>query len=103
MVHPSPSQATISSPSISNHLLNFKRGTKRDINAYPVLKDEKYFESFKWSVEVTAQAHDCEEILQHDFIPKSDADHNELFQLKQVFAYRLFNHCLLSDMGKTLV
>ena len=53
-LYPSPSQATITSPSISTHLLNIKRGIKSDITGYPVLKDEKYFESFRRSVQVTA-------------------------------------------------
>ena len=44
VVHPSPSQATSTSPSISTHLLNLKRGIKREINAYPVLKDKKLTE-----------------------------------------------------------
>ena len=51
-----------STPSCSTQLLNFKRGIKRDISAYPTLKDEKYYESFKRSMLVTARAHDCEEI-----------------------------------------
>ena len=58
-------RATHSTPSYSSQLLNFKRCIKRDISAYPTLKDEKYYESFKRYVLVTAnRAHDCEEILQ---------------------------------------
>ena len=60
----SPRAATFP-PSCSSQLLNFKRGIKRDISAYPTLKDEKYYESFKQSVLVTDRAHDCEEIVQH--------------------------------------
>ena len=40
-------RAAPSTPSCSTQLLNFKRGIKRDISAYPTLKDEKYYESFK--------------------------------------------------------
>ena len=86
-----------------SQLLNFKRGIKRDISAYPTLKDEKYYESFKRSVLVTARAHDCEEILQPTFRPRGDADSLELFRLKNDFMYSVFNKCLLSDMGKTIV
>ena len=96
-------RATLSTPSYSSQLLNFKRGIKRDISAYPTLKDEKYYESFKRSVLVTARAHDCEEILQPTFRPKGDADSLELFRLKNDFMYSVFNKCLLSDMGKTIV
>ena len=96
-------RATPSTPSFSSQLLNFKRGIKRDISAYPTLKDEKYYESFKRSVLVTARAHDCEDILQPTFRPKGDADSLELFRLKDDFMYSVFNKCLLSDMGKTIV
>ena len=96
-------RAAPSPPSSSSQLLNFKRGVKRDISAYPTLKDEKHYESFKRSVLVTARAHDCEEILQPTFRPRSDADSLELFRLKNDFMYSVFNKCLLSDMGKTIV
>ena len=96
-------RAPPSTPSYSSQLLNFKRGIKRDISAYPTLKDEKYYESFKRSVLVTARAHDCEEILQPTFRPRGDADSLELFRLKNDFMYSVFNKCLLSDMGKTIV
>ena len=42
-------------PSCSSQLLNFKRGIKRDISAYPTIKDEKYYESFKRSVLVMVE------------------------------------------------
>ena len=96
-------RATPSTPSCSTQLLNFKTGIKRDISAYPTLKDEKYYESFKRSVLVTARAHDCEEILQPTFRPRGDADSLELFRLKNDFMYSVFNKCLLSHMGKTIV
>ena len=52
---------------------------------------------------MTARAHDCEEILQPTFRPRSDADSLELFRLKNDFMYSVSNKCLLSDMGKTIV
>ena len=76
---------------------------QKEISAYPTLKDEKYYESFKRSVLVTARAHDCEEILQPTYRRSSDADSLELFRLKNYFMYSVFNKCLLSDMGKTIV
>ena len=89
-------RAASSPPSCSSQLLNFKRGIKRDISAYPTLKDDKYYESFKRSVLVTARANDCEEILQPTFRPRGDADSLELFRLKNGFMYSVFNECLLS-------
>ena len=52
---------------------------------------------------VTATDHDCEEILQPTFRPRGDADSLELFRLKNDFMYNVFNKCLHSDMGKTIV
>ena len=95
--------ATPSTPSYSTQLLNFKSGIERDISAYPTLRDENYYESFKRSVLVTARAHDCEEILQPTFRPRGDADSLELFRLKNDFMYSVFFKCLLRDMGKTIV
>ena len=63
-------RAAPSTPSCSRQLLNFKRGIKRDIAAYPTLKNEKCFESFKRSVIVTSRAHDCDDILQPTFRPR---------------------------------
>ena len=98
-----PPSVTASSPraapsplSCSSQLLNFKRGIKRDISAYPTLKHEKYYESFKRSVLVTARAHDCAEIHQLTYRPRSDADSLELFRFKIDFMYSVFNKCLLS-------
>ena len=65
-------RAAPSPPSCSSQLLNFKRHIKRGFCAYPTLKDEKCYESFKRSVLVTVRAHDCEEILQPTYRPRSD-------------------------------
>ena len=90
-------RAAPSTPSCSTQLLNFKRGIKRDISAYPTLKDEKYYESFKRSVLATARAHDHEEILQPTFRPRGDADSLELFRLKNYFMYSVAtNVCLVT-------
>ena len=52
---------------------------------------------------MTARGHDCEEILQPTFMPRGDADSLELCRLKNDFMNSIFNKCLLSDMGKTIV
>ena len=88
-------RAAPSTPSCSTQLLNFKRGIKRDVSAYPTLKDVKYYESFKRSVLVTARAHDCEEILQPTFRPRGDADSLELFRLKNYFMYSVARNAYL--------
>ena len=100
-----PSEAStppVRPPSFSTQLLNFKRGIKRDISAYTTLKDEKYYESFKRSVLVTARAHDWEEILQPTFRPRGDADSLELFRLKNDFMYSVSTNVSLVTWGRPL-
>ena len=52
---------------------------------------------------VTARSHVSVEIFQPTFRPREDADSLELFRLENDFMYSVFNKCLLSDMGKTIV
>ena len=40
-------------------LMGFKKGIKREIAAYPSLKDEKYFDGFKRSLFIVAKSHEC--------------------------------------------
>ena len=44
-------------------LMGFKKGIKREIAAYPSLKDEKYFDGFKRSLFIVAKSHECNEVL----------------------------------------
>ena len=44
-----------------------------------------------------------DEVLLPTSRPRGDADSLELFRLKNDFMYSVFNKCLLSDMGKTIV
>ena len=51
-------------PSCSSQLLNFKRGIKSGISAYPTLKDENNYESFKRSVEKSSNPPIGPEVMQ---------------------------------------
>ena len=44
-------------------LMGFKKGIKREIAAYPSLKDERYFDGFKRSLFIVAKPHECNEVL----------------------------------------
>ena len=46
--------------------------------------------------------HECEEVLESDYLPGYDDDTQELFQQKQCFM-SVFNKVLQSDMGKNIV
>ena len=66
-------------------LLAFKKSIKREVPQYTMLKDENYFEAFKRNLLVTVTTHDCEEILEGDYMPGYDDDSQELFKQKQIF------------------
>ena len=84
-------------------LMSFKKGIKREITAYPSLKDERYFDGFKRSLFIVAKTHECSEILDPNYIPGSEPEEQELFEAKQTFMFSVFNTNLQTDMGKTIV
>ncbi len=84
-------------------LMAFKKGIRRDVSVYPVLKDEKYYDAFQRRVKILAKSHECSEVLDPDFTPHHSDQSRELFEHKQVFMFSVFENCLLTDMGKTIV
>ena len=84
-------------------LMGFKKGIKREIAAYPSLKDERYFNSFKRSIFIVAKTHECNEVLDPKYTPGSEPEEQELFEAKQTFMLSVFNANLQTDMGKTIV
>ena len=84
-------------------LMGFKKSIKREIAAYPSLKDERYFDGFKRSLIVVAKNHECNEVLEPTYTPGSEPEQQELFEAKQTFIFSVFNDNLQTDMGKTIV
>ena len=84
-------------------LMGFKKGIKREIAAYPSLKDERYFDGFKRSLFIVAKSHECNEVLDPSYTPGSEPEEQELFEAKQTFMFIVFNAKLQTDMGKTIV
>ena len=84
-------------------LMSFKKGIKREITAYPSLKDERYFDSFKRSLFIVAKTHECSDVLDPNYNPGSEPEEQELFEAKQTFTFSVFNTNLQTDMGKTIV
>ena len=84
-------------------LMGFKKGIKREIAAYPSLKDERYFDGFKRSLFIVAKTHKCSEVLDPNYTPGSEPEEQELFEAKQTFMFSVFNANLQTDMGKTIV
>ena len=84
-------------------LMSFKKGIKREIAAYPSLKDERYFDGFKRSLFIVAKTHECSDVLDPNYTPGSEPEEEELFEAKQTFMFCVFNTNLQTDMGKTIV
>ena len=84
-------------------LMSFKKGIKREITAYPSLKDERYFDGFKTSLFIVAKTHACSDVLDPNYTPSSEPEEQELFEAKQTFMFSVFNTNLQTDMGKTIV
>ena len=60
-------------------LMGFKKGIKREIAAYPSLKDERYFDGFKRSLFIVPKTHECNEVLDPSYTPVSEPEEQELF------------------------
>ena len=71
-------------------LMGFKKGIKREIAAYPSLKDERYFDGFKRSLLIVAKTHECNEVLDPNYTPGSEPEEQELFEAKQTFMFSVF-------------
>ena len=76
---------------------------KREIAAYPSLKDERYFEGFKRSLSIVSKSHKCNEAVDPNYTPGNEPEQQELFEAKQTFMFSVFNANLQTDMGKTIV
>ena len=83
--------------------MGFKKGIKREIAAYPSLKDERYFDGFKRSLFIVVKTHECNEVLDSTYTLGSEPELQELFEAKQTFMVCVFNANLQTDMGKTIV
>ena len=84
-------------------LMSSKKGIKREITAYPSLKDERYFDGFKRSLFIVAKTHECSEVLDPNYTQGSEPEEQELFEAKQTFMFSVFNTNLQTNMGKTIV
>ena len=61
-------------------LMGFEKGIKREIAAYPSLKDERYFDGFNRSLLIVAKTHECNEILEPNYTPGSEPEEQELLK-----------------------
>ena len=99
---PIPSSRSTGYSPAAIELMGFKKGIKREIAAYPSLKDERYFDGFKRSLFIVAKTHECSEVLDPNYTPGSEPEEKELFEAKQI-VFSVFNANIQTDMGKTIV
>ena len=86
----SSSRSTGYSPAVIE-LMGFKKGIKREIAAYPSLKDERYFDGFKRSLFIVAKTHKCREVLDPNYTPDSELEAKSFLRLNRP-------SCLVSSM-----
>ena len=83
-------------------LMSFKKSIKRDITVYPILKDERKFDTFETEFLAMARTHDIEEVFDPTYTP-SNLDDTYLFKEKQNFAYAILLRSIQTDKGRTAV
>ena len=71
-------------------LNNFKRGTKRDSSAYPIFKNDLYYDTFQRSFMAVIKAQGLYDAVDPDYDPDDgDQYKRNLFQEKQYFVYSI--------------
>ena len=76
---PIPSSKPTAYSTAALEMMSFKKGIKREITAYPSLKDERYFDGFKRSLFIVAKTHECSDVLDPTYTPGSEPEEQELF------------------------
>ena len=84
-------------------LTNFKRGIKRDASAYPIFKNERYYNTFICHFKATAKAQGLRTLMDPNFTPGSDEYEQQLFQEQQDFLYSVLISSLKTDFSEALV
>ena len=84
-------------------LTNFKKGIKRDASAYPIFKNERYYNTFIRHFKATAEAQGLNSLMDPNFTPGSDEYEQQLFQDQQDFLYSVLISSLKTDFSEALV
>ena len=84
-------------------LNNFKKGIKRDASAYPIFKNERYYNTFIRHFKATAKAQGLSTLMDPNFTPGPDEYEQQLFQEQQDFLYSVLISSLKTDFSEALV
>ena len=82
---------------------NFKKRIKRDASAYPIFKNERYYNTFIRHFKATAKAQGLSTLMDPNFTPGSDEYGQQLFQEQQDFLYSVLISSLKTDFSEALV
>ena len=84
-------------------LMNFKKGIKRDASAYPIFKNERYYNTFIHHFKATAKAQGLNSLMDPNFTPGSDEYEQQLFEEPQDFFYSVLISSLKTESSEALV
>ena len=84
-------------------LTNFKKGIKRDASAYPIFKNEMYYNTFIRHFKATAKAQGLSSLMDPNFTPGSDEYEQQLIQEQQDFLYSVLISSLKTEFCEALV
>ena len=84
-------------------LTNFKKGIKRDASAYPIFKNERYYNIFICDFKATAKAQGLNSLMDPNFTPGSDGYEQQLFDEQQDFLYSVLISSLKTEFSEALV
>ena len=84
-------------------LSNFKKGIKMDTSAYPIFKNERYYNTFIRHFKATAKAQGLNSLMDPNFTPGSDEYEQQRFQDQQDFLYSVLISSLKTDFSEALV
>ena len=102
---PTTPQSTVFSEASESYitLTNFKKGIKRDASAYPIFKNERYYNTFICHFKATAKAQGLNSLMDPNFTPGSDEHEQQLFQEQQDFLYSVLISSLKTEFSEALV
>ena len=84
-------------------LTNFKKGIKRDASAYPIFKNERYYNTFIRHFKATAKAQGLNSLMDPNFTPGSEEYEQQLFKEQQDFLYSVLISSLKTEFSEAHV
>ena len=102
---PTTPRSNVSSEASESYitLTNLKKRIKRDASAYPIFKNERYYNTFIHHFMSTAKAQGLNRLMDPNFTPGSDEYEQQLFQEQQDFLYSVLISSLRTEFSEALV